>query len=218
MLLSRTSILFPRQSFHLHTKSQPENQYNNSIYAIALANRGSSPQWAICIEPKKTKRLFSCSKTQTLVFLAGDKVARSSETLGAMDLVVKILIAENGVEGVEKKVGGLLKGVKESEAWLRDAVAALQAASLVPGFDVEAFGKMASGTLKAQQCHESVAVEADYLEESGMKTEVKGHGEVVENGKKGGFGFWVSKPQGTEKPLHRAYSWERDDDPYGGLM
>lgn len=202
----------------------------NHLYAIAIANpSSSSPTWAISLQPAKQKRLFSHKHSQTSIFLPdSDAQRRNSDAFKDQELLVKLLIAENNIAGLDKSAHDTLARVdgttQASESWLRSAITALQSNHLISNFSVDDFMQLATKTLESQQQHhENVAVEVDYLSELKRTQSVDEMHETRDKAMKkkkgeGLFGFWISRPEGMQKKVRRVNSWERKDDAYGGLM
>ncbi|THZ53978.1 hypothetical protein D6C90_00269 [Aureobasidium pullulans] len=204
----------------------------NHIYAVALSDSASAdtPNWAITVQPKKQKRLFFHDHPQTSVFLStntDNSERRNSDGFKGEELLVKLLIAENDVAGIDNRVQEVLSKVDKnqpSDSWLRSAILALQQAHLCNKFSIDDFQQMATQTLKSQQSHhETVAVEVDFLSELGRTQSVEEMHETREkamNKKKDSsfFGFRITRPQAMPKKVRRVNSWERQDDAYGGLM
>lgn len=202
----------------------------NHVYAIALSNpSGNTPIWAISVQPKKQTRLFFHDHAHTSVYLSsGDDTGRKkSDGFKGEELLVKLLVGENDIAGIDKRVAETLSGINKnqaSESWLRSAVSTLQQHNLCNNFPVDAFMQVATQTLRSQQeHHDTVAVEVDYLSELGRTKSVEEMHETrdaaMKKGKGGSkHGFWVSRPEGMPKKVRRVNSWERQDDAYGGLM
>jgi hypothetical protein len=207
------------------------------MYAIALTKPISGdqqpPTWALSLQPRKQKRLFHHQNTQTSLFTSSHTDTSTKKTNNSFTdntVLVKLLIAENDTSAIDKRVQETLSRVcnnasyASSEQWLRDAIVALQQASLCNRFDVDAFMHMATQTLLSQQSHtDHVAIEVDYLSELQRTNSIEEMHETRNKAmekKKGGshFGFWVSRPEGLPKKVRRVDSWERVDDAYGGLM
>jgi len=207
---------------------------HNHVYAIALSHTPPgtpAATWSISVQPRKEKRLFHHDHNETTVF--GSHMStfrrRKSGELHGEEILVKILIGENDISSVTSKVEGVLKKVPDtagpSEIWLQDAVVALQEAKLVDHFDVGGMVEFASETARKREAHdEHVDVEVDYLAEMKRTRSVEEMHEArdtaLRQNKKGGshHGFWISRPQPVGPRTRTVDSWERQDDPYAGLM
>ncbi|THX78986.1 hypothetical protein D6D04_05449 [Aureobasidium pullulans] len=117
----------------------------NHIYAVALSDSASAdtPNWAITVQPKKQKRLFFHDHPQTSVFLStntDNSERRNSDGFKGEELLVKLLIAENDVAGIDNRVQEVLSKVDKnqpSDSWLRSAILALQQAHLCNKFSID---------------------------------------------------------------------------------
>ncbi|THX82651.1 hypothetical protein D6D08_04729 [Aureobasidium pullulans] len=226
MLLTRTAVFCPREPFSHHCRkasNSPDMDMSvNHIYAVALSDSASAdtPNWAITVQPKKQKRLFFHDHPQTSVFLStntDNSERRNSDGFKGEELLVKLLIAENDVAGIDnrrqKPTFRLMAPLRHSR---------ITASS--PLQQIQHRRQMATQTLRSQQSHhETVAVEVDFLSELGRTQSVEEMHETREkamNKKKDSsfFGFRITRPQAMPKKVRRVNSWERQDDAYGGLM
>lgn len=208
----------------------------NLIHAVALFNRASEGEdqtpatWTISVQPKKTTNwLFHTHHPHTSMFASNGKIHDVADD----NILLKVLISENHTPAIEKKVEGVLRRVDakaDSESWLHDAMQALQRAGLVERFSVPDFRSVAMQHLAAQHMervqHGSVAPLEIDCQGNQLRRASQGVEERVamlkQKEKKKTGGFWISYgPHATlnlPKRERQRYSWEREDDAYGGLM
>ena len=145
-------------------------------------------------------------------------------------LLVKILIGEDDTPSIDSRVEESLRNISapNAESWFCDAVQALQQANLVYHFNLDEFITTAFKALASQQVSQGqqMPIEIDH-EGRPLWTASAGLEEKVAAMKRkekdeSGGGFWISYgPQATThqpRVLREREPWEREDDPYGGLM
>jgi len=155
--------------------------------------------------------------------------------------VVKILVATPSTSsGITARVESVLRrmptsskgvGMVSSGDWLQAALTVLQCDGLIRRFDVDQFYAFAAETMRKQLPEEAHSggqevLEVDYLAKVQQNDRVKAMFGLAPPvpapaaKKKSAFshGFWISRPRFAMKPARKVRSWERQDDPYGGLM